>query len=57
MSSDASNIKYNVLVQFSLSSLTHTPNDHCEKYSACPNNRGGIVELSEAGNPKNFNHI
>ena len=26
-------------------------------YSACPNKRGGIVELSGVGNPKNFNHI
>ena len=24
------------------------------RYSACPNNRGGIVELSGAGNPKNL---
>ena len=23
-------------------------------YSACPNNRGGIVELSGVGNPKNL---
>ena len=26
-------------------------------YSACPNKRGGIVELSGVGNPKNVNHI
>ena len=28
-----------------------------EYYSACPNNRRGIVELSGAGNPKKINHI
>ena len=28
-----------------------------KNYSACPNNRGGIVELSGAGNPKNLTTI
>ena len=31
-----------------------TGNHYRDTYSACPNNRGGIVELSGAGNPKNL---